>query len=126
MLQKFQIGVDIHFYFKHGVISSACASILDFLAAFQPYLNQEEVVKLLSTCFYLLTICKFGQCYLPDYALRYFGLGFGQNYRDYESQLALDILKVNHNHAVDLQEETYFDEDEREIIEVSSPKEVKI
>ena len=76
------IALDIHFYLKHGAIKSAISSLFDFMSTFGKYLNQVENVKVLSQAFYLTILGRFGAAIIPDYAIRYFDIGFDLK-RDY-------------------------------------------
>ena len=81
------ILLDIHFYLKHGGIKSAVLSMFDFLSTFGKYLNQVENVKVLSMAFYLAILSYKGKFIVPDYALRYYDIGFDLKNQYYDGCL---------------------------------------
>ncbi len=107
------IALDIHFYMKHGSIMKACDSIFSFLDNFAKYLSFSERSKLIQTAFYLLQVSRFGQCYLPDYAMRFFDITYSLEHYG----ASHDIFQDRYN-SVDPDNEDYsMVSEEREIVE---------
>ena len=99
LLSKFMICLDIHFYLKNGSIKMACESIFSFIDNFAMYLNNREKGKLIQTALYLIQLTKFGACYFPDYAIRFFDVTYDLNGMYYNNSLVIDILNARSNHG---------------------------
>jgi hypothetical protein len=116
LLRKFMIALDIHFYLKNGSLKNAAGSLIDFIATFDKYLTYQEKVKLVSTAFYMLAVARFGKSYLPDYALRFLDYGF-QLKDHYNEHHVEDVLTMNDYSQHEGEENEFFDEEERLVIE---------